>query len=173
MEIAGPASADRVDWEEHLGKLLLVIPTSVETDVATTVGVKDVTIATVHALDGDEPGLVQADAFVFPKVLQSQLRPFLGTGKAVIGRLAKGSAKPSQRPPWKLLDPTPEEMAKATAYLRKHSANGDAPKPKSKPEPEPEASLDTPPRSSGITQAVWDGMPADARKAVTDALPPY
>jgi hypothetical protein len=171
MEIAGPASADRINWEEHLGRLLLVIPLSVETDVSTTVGVKDVTVATVHALDGAAPGLIQEDAFVFPKVLQSQLRPFLGTGKAVIGRLAKGSTKPGQRPPWKLLDPTPADLAVATAYIEGDpGTNGGGGAPV---DPEPDPGPGTPPPSSGIDQAVWDGMPADARKAVADALPNF
>jgi len=178
MEIAGPANADRINWEEHVGQLLLMIPTSVETDVATRVGVKDITIATVHVLEGSkehpwpEPGLLQEDAFIFPKVLQSQLRSFVGTGKAVTGRLTKGLAKPSQRPPWKLLDPTPEDLAIATAYLTKdeHSTNGNG-EAKAKPKPDPDPG--TPPPSSGISQATWDGMPADARKAVADTLPPY
>lgn len=175
MEIAKPAEAGSVDLSQLEERLLLFVPDRVETDVPTTYGPKNATVADLHVLDGPETGLLHADVFIWPKVLQSQLAPTVGTGNAVIGRLMRGMAKPGQQAPWKLGDPTPGDLAAAAAYVAEH-ANGDhgghsdhADHGATQPEPE----LPTPPPASGIDQKAWDGMPHSARKAVADAVAPF
>ncbi len=59
---------------------------------------------------------------IFPRVLQSQLRAYIGTGKGALGRLGKGVAKAGQSAPWQLDTPTDADKATARAYLAGKSA---------------------------------------------------
>lgn len=113
MVIHKPASTAAIDWEELLGRLLLIYPDRIE-NITTALGAKDCTVAAVHILDGDDPRVID-EVFVFPKVLQAQLRPFVGTGDPCCGRLTQGTAKAGQSPPWKLDDPTDADLAVAAA----------------------------------------------------------
>lgn len=111
-----PASTAALDLTELTGRLLLIKPHRWERDVNTSLGVKDAVVADVTVLDGDdEPPLT--DVFVWPVVLQSQLKSTVGTGKYCLGRLGKGVAKPGQNPPWKLADPTGDDQRLARKYL--------------------------------------------------------
>lgn len=112
---AAPASATGVEWETLNGALLLIEPKRIEAGVNTAFGEKDPLVADITVLDGDSKGEVFAEAFVFPTVLISQLRPNIG-GK-VLGRLGQGNPKPGQKPPWKLLEATEDDVKVGTAYL--------------------------------------------------------
>ncbi|HTX96843.1 MAG TPA: hypothetical protein VME67_19500 [Mycobacterium sp.] len=112
-----PASAAALDLTELNGRLLLIQPSRVETGVKTTLGEKDVTVADVHVLDGPNSGEVHEEAFVWPRVLQAQLRPKVGAGRYVLGRLGQGVAKPGQNPPWKLAEATEDDKEVARKYL--------------------------------------------------------
>jgi hypothetical protein len=111
-----PGTTTALDLKELNGRLLLLKPTRVEIGVSTTLGPKDVTVADVHTLDGPSPE-VFGEAFVWPKVLQAQLRSTVGTGRYVLGRLGQGVAKPGQSAPWVLSDPTDAERESARKYL--------------------------------------------------------
>jgi hypothetical protein len=112
-----PGTTAALDLNALNGKLLLIKPSRVEVGITTVLGAKDATVADVHVLDGDNPGELLAEAFVWPKVLQSQLRSTVSSGRFVLGRLGQGVAKPGQSKPWVLADATDEDRAVARKYL--------------------------------------------------------
>ena len=125
-EFASPASASGIKWEDHKNALLLFEVKSVETDIKTAFGDTDAVRADVTVLDGANLGTEVRDTLVFPRVLQSQLRP--NVGKKVIGRLGQGTAKPGQSAPWMLADPTDADIATARAHVAKTNvATGNPP----------------------------------------------
>jgi len=122
-----PGSASGVTWEQLDGRLVLVKPLKVEVGINTVVGVRDATVADVIVLDGTAAGTVHSATFVFPKVLQSQLKANVGSGRYNLGRVGKGVAKPGQNAPWLLTDPTEADKQAARNYLA--SAPAPAPQP--------------------------------------------
>jgi len=120
----GPgAGSGSLDLEALKGSLLLFTPRAVE-NVSTSFGPKDAIRGDVVAVDGPAKGEQLADVLVFPSVLVSQLREAAGTGRMVLGRLTQGNAKPGQKPPWRLDDPTEQDKTAGRAWL---AANGPAP----------------------------------------------
>lgn len=120
--IGGPESASGVDWNKLQGRLLLVEPLSMETGVNTTFGVKDAVKAHVVELDGPDTGTKHDEVLIFPKVLMGQVKGKAGTGKFVLGRLGLGQAKPGQKPPHLLGDPTDADKDVAKRYLAANTA---------------------------------------------------
>ncbi|HWS92873.1 MAG TPA: hypothetical protein VN306_10375 [Mycobacterium sp.] len=116
-EFDNPGTATAINLEELNGRLLLIKPSRVEVGVSTVLGNKDATVADVHVLDGDAPGQLYGEAFIWPKVLQAQLHSTVSTGRYCLGRLGQGVAKPGQNPPWKLEDPTEDDKQRARKYL--------------------------------------------------------
>src|SRR6516225_11004041 len=112
-----PGTTTAINLEELNGRLLLIKPSRVEVGVHTVLGDKDATVADVHVLDGPDPGELAKEAFIWPRVLQSQRRSKVGTGRFCLGRLGQGQAKPGQSAPWKLLDPTDDDKELARKYL--------------------------------------------------------
>lgn len=112
-----PGSASGLDLNEIEGRLLLVKPLSQETGINTANGVKDAVRADVVVLDGPGAPVEHVDVLLFPKVVQGQVKSNIGTGRYNLGRLGKGVAKPSQKPPWKLADPTDADKDVARAFL--------------------------------------------------------
>lgn len=114
----GPGSADVINWEDLEKRLLLVQPLELKVGVPTkNYGPKDAIEANVHVLDGPEAGSVYRNGYVFPLVLQGQIKSNIGTGRFNLGRLGKGVPKPGQKPPWTLSEPTEDEKALARKYL--------------------------------------------------------
>lgn len=118
-QFENPGTTTALDLEAINGRLLLIKPHRVEVGVKTTLGEKDATVVDVHVIDGPDPGEVFQEVFIWPRVLQGQLRSLVGTGKFVLGRLGKGVAKPGQNPPWKLSDPLDADNTLATQYLER------------------------------------------------------
>ena len=102
-----PGHADKIEWSEVNGSLLLFDVTGIERDVATVHGVSDAVKAKVTVLDGTDQGTTYEDILVFPKVLRSQLSGRVG--KMVLGRLEQGAAEKGKNPPWTLADPTDKD----------------------------------------------------------------
>lgn len=111
----GPAQASGIQWEDHLGRLLLIEPKSVETDIQTAFGSKDAVRADVTVIDADGAPEEYPDALIFPAVLISQTRSLVG--EQVLGRLNQGTAKPGQKPPWRLNEPTGDDISIGIKYL--------------------------------------------------------
>lgn len=115
---AAPAAAsDGVKWEELNGSLLIIKPTAAETGIKTSYGESEAVRADVYAIDGPQAGSEHADTLVFPKILQSQLKPRIG--QVVIGRLGQGNAKPGQSAPWILQDATEADIRTGVAAWEK------------------------------------------------------
>lgn len=112
---APPAPGGGISWKELAGRLLYIRPTAVESNVKTTLGEKDATVADVVVLDGPDAGVEYGDALVFPQVLQGQLRRKIG--RQILGRLGQGSAKPGQNAPWVLESPTDDDRKTAVKWL--------------------------------------------------------
>ena len=119
-----PGTSTGINLGELEGKLLLVKPHRVEYGVKTSLGDRDATVADVHVVDGPEAGAIYSEVFIWPRVLQGQLRNNLSNGLFAIGRLGKGTAKPGQNAPWKLLDANDADKAAARAHLAAKPANG-------------------------------------------------
>ena len=115
MAFATPAASSGFTFEDHSGALLIVEVLAVETDIPTTFGDKDAVRANITVVDGDHQGDVYSDTLIFPRVLIGQLRS--NEGQQVLGRLSQGNAKPGQKPPWRLEDPTPADVALAEKYV--------------------------------------------------------
>lgn len=116
-EFDGPGSAAGLTWADLKGRLLLITPHSQE-EIDTTFGLSKCVRADVVVVDAEpaEDSLF-ADTLIFPKVIQSQIRGNIGTGRRNLGRLGQGAAKKGQSPPWTLEDPSEADKVAARAYL--------------------------------------------------------
>lgn len=112
-----PSTATGIEWKPLLGSLLLIQVHGQEVGIKTVHGDSNAIRADVTILDGEQEGEVYADTLIFPKVLQSQLKP--SVGKLVLGRLGQGNKKPGQSPPWTLSPATEADKALGTAHLAK------------------------------------------------------
>lgn len=131
FNIEGPsAMGDNLVWEDLKGRLLLVRPLR-EQEAKSEFGESTVVVADITLLDGDEAGKKFAEAFIFPKVLQNQVKPAIHSGALKLGRVGQGVKNPGKSAPWILLDPTSEDMSIAKTYMA--SLPGAAPAPEDTP----------------------------------------
>lgn len=110
-----PATASGIQWEDHIGRLLLIEPTALETGINTNFGEKDAVRADITVIDAPSKPEEYPDALIFPSVLISQTRSLIG--EKVLGRLAQGVAKPGQKPPWRIEDATDADVELGIRYL--------------------------------------------------------
>lgn len=116
-----PGSTAGVDFEELNGRLLVITPHAAE-EVNTSFGEKECVRADLVVLDGPSASTEYKDTLIFPKVLIGQLRSTIGTGRMVLGRLGQGVAKPGQKPPWLLADPTEADRKVAGKWYETRQA---------------------------------------------------
>lgn len=100
------APADPVNWQEIGRSLLLIKPLSVETGIQTVHGAASAVRVNMTVLDGPQAGREYADALVFPRMMQAQLKGRINM--LVLGRLSQGVPKPGQTAPW-VLEPATEQ----------------------------------------------------------------
>lgn len=125
---AQPASSTGLDLNANEGALLMFKPTGTKEGITTSYGTSDAVETNVVILDGPNQGEVLNDVLIFPKVLQGQLKKYVGTGQLVLGRLGKGQAKPGQSAPWTLSDSTGEDQQAAQGWINQNGSNdSDAP----------------------------------------------
>ena len=116
MSFATPAApSGGIEWASYKGSLLLIDVIAQEHGVQTVHGPADPVRANVSIIDGPGAGETFDDTLIFPKVLIGQTKSRIG--EKVLGRLGQGVAKPGQSAPWQLEAATPEEIAKAEAWL--------------------------------------------------------
>jgi hypothetical protein len=108
-----------IKWDDHKAALLLIEPTSFESQVQTSFGPADAVKASVHVIDGPGAGETYDDTLIFPKLLVSQTKSQLG--KKVLGRLGQGQGKPGQSPPWLLNEASAEDITKAEAWVQQNA----------------------------------------------------
>lgn len=111
------APSTGVKITEFEGNLLLLAPTAEQKDINTSFGPADAIETNLTVLDGRDAGQEHNGVLIFQKALQGQLRPKIGTGRMVLGRLGKGIAKPGQSAPWILAEPTEADKQTARAHL--------------------------------------------------------
>jgi hypothetical protein len=111
----GTGGGDNLKLDALNGALLLFDVKGYEERIATTFGDKSAVRADVAVLDGPNKGETYVDTFVFPLVMQGQLRGSIGA--KVIGRLGQGVAKPGQKPPWTLAAATDADKDIGRRYL--------------------------------------------------------
>lgn len=120
-----PASGAKItDFD---GMLLLCTPTGFMEGIATTFGPADAVETTVDVIDGAKKGETHSAVRVFQRALIGQLRPKIGSGRMVLGRLGRGQAKAGQSAPWVLLDPTDADKQAARDHLARATAAASAP----------------------------------------------
>ncbi len=112
-DFTGPSSVEAIQWKDLFGRLLAIWPYGREM-VMTKFGEKAAVRADVYDLDAGAP--IAMDALIFPRALVMQVAS-IPHGKAVVGRLGQGESRSGQQPPWKLADPTPGELQRATSYF--------------------------------------------------------
>jgi len=117
MYDAFDAPATGVKVTDFSGSLLLLTPVEYVESMNTAMGATDVVVCDVVVLDGDHAGEEHPAAMIFPKILKSQLKGKVGTGRQVLGRLGRGVAKPGQSAPWTLATPTEADKDLARAHL--------------------------------------------------------
>lgn len=115
-----PASASGIQWADYKGRLLLVEPKSYETGINTSLGEKDAVRADVTIVDGANGPEEYVDTLIFPRALIAQTRSLVG--EKVLGRLGQGSAKPGQNAPWRIDDPSDDDLKIGVAYLEQRTA---------------------------------------------------
>jgi hypothetical protein len=116
---SAPGAGGKFSAENHNGDLLLIRPTEYVKQFPTTFGTKDVVRASVVVIDENDPANSEEidDAILFGGVLVGQTKSKIGQPIPVLGRLGQGTAKPGQKPPWVLADPTDAEKDVARKYL--------------------------------------------------------
>jgi len=112
-----PRQSTGIQWADLKGSLLLVYPHEQVQGVKTAYGESDAMRADVVVLDGAEGGTTYADTLIFPKLLQSAVRPFIGG--MVLGRLGQGQKKQGQSPPWTLSAATEADKVIGREHLDK------------------------------------------------------
>ena len=117
---SAPSTATGITWADHLGQLLLINVIEERKEIQTAYGETSAIEANVTVLDGPNVGQKFDDILIFPRVLQSQLRPRIGG--MVLGRLNQGEKKAGQSAPWKLSDPTDDDRKVGVAHINKNTA---------------------------------------------------
>lgn len=117
-----PSTATGIEWKDYKGDLLLIKVHGFEASIPTVHGESSAVRADVIVLDGASKGEEFKDTLVFPKVLQSQIKPSIGG--MVLGRLGQGQKKPGQSAPWVLAEATDADRQIGLDYL---AANTEAP----------------------------------------------
>ena len=120
MFAAPSAPSGGITWADHKDALLLIEPLSFEAGMSTAFGTSDAVRANVHVIDGPGAGESYEDTLIFPKILASQTKNQIG--QKVLGRLGQGQAKAGQSAPWLLNEATPEDIAKAEAWVKTNQA---------------------------------------------------
>ncbi|MET7333294.1 hypothetical protein [Nonomuraea sp. NPDC005650] len=122
MSFSQPAPASDVKIADYVGHLLLFYPRSIRSGVVTTNGIADPLVTDVVILTHPEGPKAEANVLVFQKVLIGSLKGSIGQDP-VLGRLARGVAKPGQSAPYVLNEFDQNDAAYATQYLNSVGGN--------------------------------------------------
>lgn len=116
-----------IDFNDHLGALILFEVHGIETGISTMHGIADAVRVDAIVIEGPGAGDEYNDALLFQKVLGSQLRRSIG--RKVLGRLTQGVAKPGKSAPWQLAEASAADIAKAEAWAASIAPTTTAPAP--------------------------------------------
>ncbi|MGA5764496.1 hypothetical protein [Nonomuraea bangladeshensis] len=119
---AQPAPSSDVKIADYVGHLILFYPRSIRAGVITSNGVADPIVADVVILTHPDGPKAEANVLIFQKVLIGSLKNSIGQDP-VLGRLARGVAKPGQSAPYVLNEYDQNDAAYATQYLNSVGGN--------------------------------------------------
>ncbi|MEV4837769.1 hypothetical protein AB0K05_24825 [Nonomuraea sp. NPDC049486] len=122
MSFSQPAPSSDVKIADYVGHLILFYPRSIRAGVLTSNGVADPIVADVVILTHPEGPKAEANVLIFQKVLIGSLKNSIGQDP-VLGRLARGVAKPGQSAPYVLNEYDQNDAAYATQYLNSVGGN--------------------------------------------------
>ena len=118
-----PGTMVSIKWEDHKGQLVLIWART-EKSFTWEGESRDVIEGDVVVLDPPGSGPIEyKGVFIFPKMLQGQIRQNLGRNRPNLGRVGKGEAKPRQTAPWILLEANEQDKKMARAYLQNPNAS--------------------------------------------------
>jgi len=107
--------------DDHLGDLFLITPLRLDEidDTFHPGEKKEIVVADIVHLNEKKPGKseLHEGAWVFQGFLKGSLKGYIGTGKRVLGRLAKGDKKDRGNYPWILEDATEADAKIAREYV--------------------------------------------------------
>jgi hypothetical protein len=126
---------DKLELDALAGRLLLVYPKEHTTKTTEAFGEKDVLIADIVVLDGNNAGEELRDAYIFPGMMIGQLKGYIGNPDPALGRLGKGQPKPGKQAPWILADFTDQDAQIATAWVNAHPRGFHRPQPQQQQQP--------------------------------------
>lgn len=121
FEISKPSSQQGSGFRpsDFVGALVVFIGCHLEPEVNTAYGKTSAARVDIAVpLDGEDAGEVFKDSLIFGKVLVPSLTN--ADGDIVVGRIAKGDAKPGQNAPYILEDPSKKEEKAVLEWLEEN-----------------------------------------------------
>lgn len=120
-----------VDLDTLNGSLLVIDVLGYEPGTVTQFGPKDPVRVNLGVVDGQRAGESIPDALLFGGNIIGRLKGVVG--QKVLGRLTQGQAKPGQKPPWLLLDPTDADVEAGAQFLTWQATQQLTPQPAPQP----------------------------------------
>lgn len=112
--------SDGTKISDQVGRLLILTPTELREKFSSAHGETDVVVADMVVVDESNPTESQEfrGCLVFQKVLCAQLRPNIGTGRPVLGRLEirKAVAGSGKKDAYVLKEASADEVKTALVY---------------------------------------------------------
>lgn len=117
-----PADSEFFVIKDNVGALCIFAVNEFLPQFRTKMGTSDTIKAEIVVLDGPNAGKRYGEGLLFGRALVPQLKGKVG-GKPVLGRLTQNQAdaKPGQSAPYRIADPTDDDKAKASEWVK---ANG-------------------------------------------------
>lgn len=137
---------DRIQWNDHLGKLVLFTPTEyiegIKTRFTTDDKGRDAVLTDLVMFENGGEIIEYFDVMVFPGKLIAALKRRVPTGRQVLGVITRGEAEKGQNPPYVLGAPTDEQKQMARDYNASRPKADTAPASSlTKSAPAPQASV--------------------------------
>lgn len=115
---SSPTGGGGARVSDYLGCLMLVKPLEFIAQMQTSIGSSDTIRGDAYILDGPNPGEEVTDMLFFQQALRRDLdRTMRGSSPYLLGRLARGVAKPGKSAPWIFETPTEADAALARQFL--------------------------------------------------------
>lgn len=154
-----PSQGDKFVVADHIGALCLFFVHDVRQAINTGYGDKEAVACDVHVLEGADAGEIYSDSLIFQGALIGSLRRAAG-GDPVLARIGQGVAKPGQNAPYILTEFTPQDAAKAEAYLTERAKRFQGSNGNGQPAPAPAA---TPAPPGGLTPEAYNALPPEVQ----------
>jgi hypothetical protein len=132
---ASGSDGDRIDWKQQVGRLVLVWAHEQVTGIETAYGETDAIRADIVVLDDPAGPARYDDTLIFPRVLQSQLKVYIGDPDPALGRVELAAAQPGRNPAYRLADFTDQDATGAERWLQANKPKVNRPARTTQPAP--------------------------------------